>query len=142
MLIKEGDTVTVQYKRSLPNGALIDHDDHVEEISFMVGDQSVFAGLDRVVLGMSLNEEKDVVVRAEDAYGRFSQDLVRKIPRDLLPSRFVPEIGMMVSLKNQAGQVLPGIICEITAQHIVLDLNHPLADKDIHLHITITAIKH
>lgn len=141
MLIKKGDTVTVQYVRSLPDGSLIDPDDHVEELSFQVGEQSVFAGLDRAVLGMRLNEEKDVVLRAEDAYGRFSQDLVRKIPRDLLPSRFVPEIGMMLSLKNQEGQALPGIISEINAKHIVLDLNHPLVDKDIHLHIKITAIE-
>jgi FKBP-type peptidyl-prolyl cis-trans isomerase 2 len=141
MQIKKGDTVTIHYKRSLPDGTLIDAAGHVDELCFRVGEQAVLPGLDRIVEGMSLGQEKDVCVRAEEAYGRFNQDLVRKIPQDLLPGRFVPELGMMLSLQNQEGKTLAGIIREINAKHIVLDLNHPLVDKDIHVHIKIKNIE-
>jgi len=140
MQIKNGDNVRIEYARSLEDGTQLDQNGEVVTADFVVGQGTVLSGLDRAVVGMTLNETKIVSLSAFEAYGESDPDLVRKIPLDILPGKFVPQKGMVLTIQHQNGDPAPGTVIDVTDQYLLLDLNHPLAGKSIVCEITIISI--
>jgi len=140
MRVKNGDTIKIEYSRSLDDGTELDQKGEVVATDFVVGQGMVVPGLDQAVVGMALNETKEVRLCAHEAYGESSSDLIRNIPLDILPEKFVPQKGMVLTIQHQSGEPAPGTVVDITDRYIVLDLNHPLAGKSIVCKVTILAI--
>jgi peptidylprolyl isomerase len=59
---------------------------------------------------------------------------------DQVPADIKPEIGMELSLQNQAGQPVPVKVVHVDEEKIVLDANHPLAGEDLIFDITLVEI--
>lgn len=141
MIVKKGDRIKVQYTGRLGDGSIFDKSKMEEPLEFTVGSGQIIPGFDRAVEGMKLNEEKKVTILAEDAYGQRDETLIKEFPRVSLPENFKPEKGMAIRLQDQSGRAIPGIIIDITENNITIDLNHPLAGKDLIFDIKVVGIE-
>jgi peptidylprolyl isomerase len=106
-----------------------------------VGSGQVIPGFEKAVEGMKLNEEKKVTIKLEDGYGKRDETAIREYLKKALPENFKPEKGMVIRLQDQTGRAIPGTIIDITENSITIDLNHPLAGKDLTFNIKVVGIE-
>ena len=134
MPIKDGDKVKIEYTGKLEDGSIFDsstHGDHSHPLEFEVGKNMIIKGLEDEIRGMENGQEKTVTIAKENAYGSRNEQLVTKITRDKLPKDVEPKVGMMLLMASQDGRQMPAVIKEVADTEITLDLNHPLADKNL-----------
>lgn len=141
MMVKKGDRVEVQYTGKFEDGTIFDQSKEGEPLEFTVGGGQIIPGFDKAVEGMKLNEEKEVTIKAEDAYGKRDETLKREFPRSSLPETLKPEKGMVIQLQDQTGRPTPVTIVGISDTSITVDLNHPLAGKDLIFNVKVVGIR-
>ncbi len=138
MPVKKGDKIKVDYTGTLDDGTVFDDSKkHGHPLEFEVGSGQLIKGFDEGVIGMKKGEEKDIHIKCADAYGDPNPDLVKKVPRDKLPTEQELKPGMMLGVALPTGQQLPAKIVEVGDKEITIDMNHPLAGKDINFKIKV-----
>lgn len=134
--VKEGDTIRVHYTGKLPNGEIFDSSKGREPLEFTVGSRTLISGFEKGVIGMKLNETKTIVIPCEEAYGPVREEYIIEVPRAQLPEGDL-SVGTMLSTTTPEGEELIFTITQIKNDSAVLDMNHPLAGKDLTFEITI-----
>ena len=140
-MVKAGDTVKIMYKGTLEDGSVFDSTQTGKPFEFVAGVGSVIPGFDQAVTGMKLNEKKQVTIKATDAYGLRNDNMFRRFPHSFFPADMNPKLDMVISLQGPNGREFPGKITEITADSVTVDLNHPLAGKDLTFEIEMVGIE-
>ena len=138
MVVKKGDKVKVEYTGSLEDGTVFDSsDNHDAPLEFEVGSGQIIKGFDEAVVGMEKGEDKEVTLGPKDAYGEPNPDLVKKVPRDKLPADQEIKPGMMLGLGMPDGRQVPAIITAVDEKELTIDMNPPLAGKELTFKITL-----
>jgi FKBP-type peptidyl-prolyl cis-trans isomerase 2 len=141
MTIKKGDKIKVEYTGTFEDGTVFDTTDkHGQPLEFEVGSKQLIKGFDEAVIGMDKDEEKEITLKPEEAYGEPNPQLAQKVPKDKLPKEPLPEVGMMLALKGPDGKQIPARITEVSDTDVTIDLNHPLAGKTLKFKIKIVGI--
>ena len=140
MVIKQGDTIKVDYTGTLENGQVFDSSKGKKPIEFEVGAGKIIPGLDKAVVGMEKDQEKEISIKPENAYGQPKEELKKEVPRSALPKGQEPKEGMGLMMNTPQGQQIPARIVKVTDEDITLDLNHPLAGKTLNFKIKIAEI--
>ena len=138
----KGHMVSVEYTGTLSNGEEFDSSKNNGPISFIVGSQQVIKGFDDAVVGMKVNQSKKFNIKKEDAYGDINPQLLHKIPMDKIPEdiRKQVKVGGFLVMQSPVGQQIPAKVQSLENNEITLDLNHPLAGKDLTFDIKIVDI--
>lgn len=133
---EEGETVKVSYVGTLDDGTVFDKSS--EPFEFKVGEGSVIQGFDEAVKGLGLDEEKDVVIEPEDAYGNRDPMKIKELPRDRLPADI--EIGAVLMLSLPTGERISAKVTDIGNENLTIDLNHPLAGRRLNFKIRLLSV--
>lgn len=139
--VKEGNRVRIKYEGTLADGSVFDKSEEGQPLEFTVGKSEVIPGFDKAVLGMKLNEQKEFTLPPEEAYGARNETWMRKVPPSFFPDNVAPEVNMILSLQDDMGRSFPGTITEITPDSITIDLNNPLAGKELTFKVEILSIE-
>ena len=137
---KQGDTVHVHYKGSLEDGQVFDTSEGRDPLSFTIGTGQVIPGFEDAVVGMSLNEKKNVTIPVDQAYGQRNEELVLTVPREQVPADINPEVGQKLQMQGPNDQPVVVEVTEVVDEHIKLDANPPLAGKDLIFDIELVEI--
>jgi len=100
-------------------------------IQFIQGHGNIIPGLEKEMVGMKLGEEKEVEVKPEDAYGQYDPDLEVEVPLSSFPEDFEIKLGRPMRLQDGQGHTFTGVAVAISDDNVKLNLNHPLAGKDL-----------
>ncbi len=138
--VKNGDKVKVHYTGKLNDGTVFDSSAGRNPLSFTVGKGQVIPGFEKGVTNLKLNESKTIAIPAAEAYGPTRKELVVELPRTQLPAKPEPKVGLGLMLRDPQGRNLPARITEIKTDKVVLDLNHPLAGKDLTFELKVVGI--
>jgi len=144
MSIKNGDSISLDYEGKLEDGTVFDsskHGDHSHPLEFKVGEGMIIPGFEKEILGLKVGDEKTFKIPAKEAYGELQEELKQKIPKDAFPKDKEVKAGMVILLNAPTGEQIPVKIDSVTENEIVVDLNHPLAGKDLIFSIKILEIK-
>lgn len=142
MTIENGNKITIEYEGKLENGTIFDSSkNHDKPLEFEVGSGQVIPGFDKAVLGMELNQEKEFTIPAKEAYGEINPELEKEIPKSSMPEGKEPQPGMTLIMTSQDGRQFPAKITKVDDNNITIDLNHPLAGKDLTFKIKILKIE-
>lgn len=137
---KKGDTVNVHYHGKLADGTTFDSSEGRDPLQFVVGSAQVIKGFDDALIDMSVGEKKTVNIPVENAYGERSEDMMIEYPITEFPSDMKPEVGMELQMGDNAGNIFPVVITQVSEESVVLDANHPLAGKDLVFEIELVSI--
>ena len=141
MPVKKGDKVKVEYEGKLDDGTVFDSsDNHDEPLEFEVGSEELMQGFENALIGMEIGEEKSIRLKPDEAYGEHKAELVKQVPRSQLPENEKVEEGMMLIMGLPNGIQITAQIVEVTEDTVTLDLNHPLAGKELNFNIKLIDI--
>jgi FKBP-type peptidyl-prolyl cis-trans isomerase 2 len=134
--------VQMDYTLTLSDGTVYDTSigEGKEPLEFMFGVGRMIPALEKEIKGLRVKGKKQVTVKAADAYGEYNQAAVQEIPRAQLPQGMELTVGATYSFQTPAGP-MPVTIKSASDTVVVMDLNHPLAGKDLTFDVQIVKIR-
>ncbi|HOV30325.1 MAG TPA: peptidylprolyl isomerase [Anaerolineaceae bacterium] len=110
-------------------------------LEYLHGHENIITGLENALTGLQVGDTKEVLVRAEDAYGEFDPDAVVMVTRASFPPDFEIRLGEPMRLQDASGHVFTGVATALFEDAVELDLNHPMAGKDLQFTVTVLSIR-
>lgn len=129
-LADKGTNVTLRYSIILEDGTQVDAQ-NTRPLTFTIGAGKVFEALEQGVIGMSVNEVRDITIRPEQGYGVYNDDLVLQVDREAFPEDMKLVPGRTVQYQNRDGERATFVVREVSGERVTLDGNHPLAGQDL-----------
>ena len=132
-----GDSVRVHYTVTLDNGTEIDSSAKGEPVKLTIGNEQFFPGVESALMGMAEGDKKKVTLEPENAFGVYNPELIQNIERELIPPEVKLEIGIVLDMKNENGEVAPVKVVEISDEDVTIDTNHPLVGEALTFELTL-----
>jgi peptidylprolyl isomerase len=127
---QSGDTVRVHYTGTLADGSTFDSSSGRDPIEFVMGEGNVIPGFETAVADLEVGGQATVTIPAAEAYGERVDAALQEVPIDQFGDN-LPQEGWGVELQAPDGQRVNALVARVTAEHITLDFNHPLAGQDL-----------
>jgi FKBP-type peptidyl-prolyl cis-trans isomerase 2 len=141
MKVEKGDIAKIEYTGTLDDGRQFDTNIGKAPFEVEVGAGEVIKGFDSALVGMEEGEEKTVTITAKDAYGERDDKLEQTLPKSKLPKDIPYQKGVILKFKHKDGRVFMALVKDVKGEDIVLDLNHPLAGKNLTFKIKVLGIE-
>ena len=124
------------------DGQLLDSSEDEGPLYYIHGHGQIIPGLEAALAGMALEDEQQVVVEPELAYGEYDPDAMEVVPLDVFPEDMELELGMSIDLYDEeADATVEATVAEIRADDVLLDLNHPLAGETLRFMVRIVELR-
>ena len=140
--IKIGSKVKVHYVGTLKDGKEFDNSIKREEpLKFTIGDGKVLRDFENTVRTMKIGDKKSLNIPVANAYGEVNPQAEIKVPRTEFPKEFRFIIDERIQGNTKGGKPATATILEVTKKEVTLDMNHPLAGKDLNFEIELLEIE-
>lgn len=140
MQIEEKKVAVIDYTVKTAEGQLIDTSKGTEPLAFLCGFHNIVPGLENALIGKAIGEQVEVVVKPEDAYGQYNQDLIKEVPLNAFQGVDKVEAGMQFHAESPNGPQLI-TVTKVEDELVTVDGNHPLAGIDLHFDVTIKEVR-
>ncbi|MBK7958517.1 MAG: peptidylprolyl isomerase [Bacteroidetes bacterium] len=151
MIIEIDKVVSMTYELKIQNEQrewdLVDSSKEGHPLVFLYGHGNLIVGFERNVQGLKAGDHYDFKVSPEEGYGVSDARQVVNLPIDTFRDHEgklmedILVIGTAVPMNNDEGHRLTGIIKGITSTEVIMDFNHPMADKELHFTGTIVSVR-
>ena len=141
LTVADGIVVDLDLALRLDGEGTISTSEGQRRLVLFQGHSRLLPGLQRAIAGMSVGDEKDVVVAPADGYGERDSDAFELVPLDTFPPDLELTKGMGLNMRDQEGQVYKAYVSEISPEGVMLDFNHRLAGETLHFHVKIAALR-
>lgn len=141
MQIGKNSVVTIQYSLADTDGKVLEQSE--QAVSYLHGGyHGIFPQVEEALEGRAAGYQCMVRLNPEDAFGEYDASLVRVEPRDLFPANVA--VGMQ--FEGQAeddgeDEFTLYTVTDVTADKVVVDGNHPLADKVLDFSCTVLDVR-
>ena len=140
--IKIGDKVKVHYVGTFKDGTEFDSSVKRETpLDLVIGEGKVLLEFENTIRTMSVGDKKKVHIPCEKAYGEVIKEAITKAPRNEFPEDFRFIIDERIKGDTKSGKPATAVILEVTRTEVSLDMNHPLAGKDLNFEIELLEIE-
>ncbi|MGH7231253.1 MAG: FKBP-type peptidyl-prolyl cis-trans isomerase [Nitrospiraceae bacterium] len=133
--VTDGMKVSLEYTLTLPDKTVVDSTVGRVPISFIQGQHQIVPGLEKALAGMSVGQQKKVDVSPEQGYGVYDKTARATVEKSKVP----PDVKVGTMLRSANGQ--PVTVLEVSDKSVVLDLNHPLAGKQLTFDVKIVKVE-
>jgi FKBP-type peptidyl-prolyl cis-trans isomerase SlyD len=140
--VSDNMVVSLAYTLTLADGEIADEADQDDPLQFLQGWGEIIPGLEKALYGMTVGQEKDIVVAPADGYGDPDPDEVELVPRDAFPNDIVLEPGMLIYMGDEdSDDVYEAEVVEVRRDGVVLNFNHPLAGETLYFHVKVVDLR-
>lgn len=137
-----GDIVSVYYTGAFENGTVFGSNmDGTTPDVFELGNSTAVKGIEEAVTGMSVNQEKTVMIPFDKAYGAYNPSLVHTVNRvgSIEGIEFVE--GQDYTIKDPStGKYSVVKILQVTPTTVTWDANNPLAGQNLKFTIKLAGL--
>jgi len=152
---KEADKVLINFIGKLADGSIIDSTYPAHEgeacsddaccgehgpMELVIGEGDMYLPLEAALVGMQVGEKKRVEIGSDEAFGAYDAENVFSVSSSELPVEITPEVGMPLEVVGDDDEAYMVTIIEVTDSEVRLDLNHPLAGKDLQYEVELVEI--
>jgi len=141
LIVADDLVVSLDYTLQLDDGETIDTSEGDEPLEFIQGHGEIVPGLEQALYGMTVGEEKDLVVQPDEGYGELDPDAYQVIPRSAFPGEVELEPGLGLELTDEDGETMLAFVAEIRPDTVLLDFNHPLAGETLHFKVKVVGLR-
>ena len=141
MIIENRMVVTLNYRLTVDENG---QETEVEKTSienpfvFLFGSGQLLPDFEMNLAGKAAGSNFDFLISAENGYGLSDAQNIVPVPisvfagSDGKPDPGLLVVGNTVPMSDNAGNRYEGKIKEVNDDHVVMDFNHPLADRTLH----------
>lgn len=137
-VVQEGSEVRFHYTLTV-DGQNVDTSRPNEPLTFVVGSGQIIAGLEEQLKGLSAGDRRSIVVPPEKGYGPVHPEAIQKVPKKQFSTAGDVKVGATVTAQSQ-GRMLQARVTEVTASHVTVDMNHPMAGKTLNFDIEVVQV--
>jgi FKBP-type peptidyl-prolyl cis-trans isomerase SlyD len=138
--VDDGQVVSMHYTLHV-DGQVVDSSSGGEPLQFIQGMGHIIPGLEHELYDMNVGDTKIIVVAARDGYGEENDEAFMEVPRDAFPTNVPLMPGTEMELRDQSDQPVYARIDSIGQESIRLNMNHPLAGKELHFDVKIADLR-
>ena len=130
--------ISLDYKlyRDTAEGEMIETTEGKEPLTFMSGVSQMIPEFEAQVINLNVGDTFSFGIKSENAYGTRTEDAIIELSQDMFKQdgKLIDEIAVdnIVPLQDQQGQVVLAKDVSINEESVTMDVNHPLADQDLH----------
>lgn len=140
LLISDKQVVSMHYKLTDAEGALLDSSDGQEPLSYLHGAGNIIPGLEKELTGKTVGSTLEVTVSPDEAYGEVQPDRIQQAPIEAFSEIEGLHEGMQLMLETPQGQQVI-TVKEVQDDKVIIDGNHPLAGKQLHFAVEVTDVR-
>ena len=140
MKIEKDKVVLMNYTLTDNEGNVIGSTEGDVPMAYIQGKGNIIPGLEVEMEGKKAGDKFKVNLSAEDAYGKRNQDLLHVVDRSVFQGDEEITIGLRVNIQTSNGDSI-AIVSAFDDKTLTLDLNHPLADKDLTFNVEIVEVR-
>tara|TARA_R110001592_G_scaffold5046_2_gene27959 strand:+ start:3284 stop:3787 length:504 start_codon:yes stop_codon:yes gene_type:complete len=139
--------ISVNYNlfKDTEKGEMIESTEGKEPLVFLSGLGQMIPDFENNVANLNVGDTFSFGIKAENAYGSKTDEAIMDLPQDIFmqDGKLVDEVqpGNMLPLQDQNGGVVPAIVVKVNETTVTMDLNHPLADQDLHFTGNVVEIR-
>jgi FKBP-type peptidyl-prolyl cis-trans isomerase SlyD len=139
MKIEKNHVVRFHYTVSEAGSEPMESSREGEPLAILVGHGNIIPGLEKAMEGREAGDSFSVDVAAADAYGERRDGLGQRVPKKHFGAQKL-QPGMQVVLNTNFGP--RAVTIEKVGMSVVdVDLNHPMAGKDLHFDVEIVDVR-
>jgi FKBP-type peptidyl-prolyl cis-trans isomerase SlyD len=139
MNIEKDRVVRFHYTVSEQGQEPLESSEGRDPLAILVGHGNIIPGLEKAMDGKAAGDKFEVDVPAAEAYGEKREGLTQRIPKKHFEGQPLKP-GMQVILNTNFGP--RAVTIEKVGLSVVdVDLNHPMAGKDLHFSIEIVEVR-
>ncbi len=139
-MIADKKYAVLHYVGSFENGKVFDTSIQREPLEFQIGTNAVIPGFEKAVREMNVNDEREIILPPEEAYGHYDESKRRNFPLEEVRKSFEPEVGMTIGIRTDNGGQIPAQIVDITDKQVTIDVNDPIAGKTLKFKLILLEI--
>ncbi len=142
MEVKPGTVVTFHYTvKDKETGEVYDSSyQRGEPLKVLIGANQIIPGLEKRLIGMKKGDKAVIEVPAEEAYGPKDPQLIQKLPREYFEGVQL-EKGLPLQMRTPDGQVIYLKVVDFDDKEVTVDMNHPLAGRDLVFEVQIEDVR-
>ena len=145
MKIAQNTVVEFCYELEV-DGQVVDHTTKEKPLDYIHGTGSLLPKLEAHIEGMEPGATFEITLAPADAYGEIDPSRIVELPKaafevngEIREDLLVP--GTTIPMMNSMGAVIPGVVLEVTAESVKMDLNHQMAGKTLHFKGEVLSVR-
>jgi len=138
--VQDGHVVSMEYTLRV-DGEVMDSSEGGDALKFVAGMGNIIPGLEKEMIGMGVGESKDVVVAPAEGYGEYNEEAFMDVPLEQFPEDMPMQVGTEIHLQDSSGVSRYARINSVEEKSARLDLNHPLAGKELHFNVKVIGLR-
>lgn len=138
--IDDGQVVSMHYTLHV-DGKVVDSSEGGDPLQFIQGMGHIIPGLEHELYEMKIGDTKEVTVAAKDGYGEVDTEAFMDVPREAFPENVPVNEGTELELRDQSGHPVYARIEAVQDKNVRLNMNHPLAGKELHFAVEIADLR-
>ena len=145
MKIAQNAVVEFSYELEV-DGQVVDHTTKEKPLDYIHGTGSLLPKLEAHIEGMEAGDKFEITLAPVDGYGEVDPQRIIDLPKaafevngEVREDLLVP--GNTIPMMNSMGGVIPGVVLEVTADSVKMDLNHQMAGKTLHFTGEIVSVR-
>ncbi|MFT5013582.1 MAG: FKBP-type peptidyl-prolyl cis-trans isomerase SlyD [Patiriisocius sp.] len=141
MKIAPNQVVSIDYELKNDDGEVLDSSAGQEPLTYLHGTGGLIPGLEKALEGKAAEEELEVTIPPEEAYGEFDDTLVQKVTTAAFEGVEKVEPGMQFQAQGNNGELQSITIVAVEGDDVTIDANHPLAGQTLHFAVQIRNVR-
>lgn len=135
-----GTRVTLTFSLKLDTGELIDST-FDKPAQFTVGDGKLLPGFEKAMFGLKAGATRTLLIPSKQGFGEPNPKNIQMMKRADFDKDIELSEGLIVSFSDQQDAELPGVVKRIMGDLVEVDLNHPLAGRDLIFEVDIISVE-
>jgi FKBP-type peptidyl-prolyl cis-trans isomerase SlyD len=138
--VQDGKVVVIHYTMRDGDTA-IESTRGKEPVAYLHGRNQMIPGVERALGDQEVGAVLSFVVAPEDSYGARVGSGPQAVPRKEFPRKMNLQEGMPLEIKDSAGNPVRVWITKIQGTRVWIDIDHPLAGRDLTFDVEVIAVR-
>ncbi len=138
--VSKNTVVGIAYTLTTPEGEILDVVKPESPLYYIHGHGFLLQKVESALEGQKEGFKVHVSLKATEAFGEYSQDLVVELPREHFPDEEIYE-GMKYNTVGPDGEEIVVEVVKADEKNITVDGNHPLAGLDLEFDLELLSMR-
>lgn len=140
MTISKDSVVSIDYTLTDNENEVLDSSEGSGPLEYLHGHDNLIPGLERELEGKKAGDTFKAVIKPEDAYGEYQENLIVEVDRSQFPEDVEIEEGMQFEAGGPDGSRVV-TVTKIDGGKVTVDANHPLAGETLNFDVKVVSVR-